>query len=185
MTYVVSTPPASEPVLASAFRSSDLNILDSTTETYLDGLVAVVRDWIERAFAMAIVTQTITEEVDELCDWNSILPLTVYPVASISSIKYYDTDNNQQTLADSNYQLVKGKTWAEIHYVQDADIPSVYDRPDAVEIIYIAGNSTANVPPAILQQIKTCVSRIYYDKEDIEGAMRDLGFLMPYIRKHG
>lgn len=81
-------------------------------------------------------------------------------VQSVSSVKYYDGNNTLQTITDSNYIVraadkegivtpTSGYTWPA----------SIYDRPDAVQVTYVAGYASADdVPESIKLWIKSYVA---------------------------
>jgi len=79
-----------------------------------------------------------------------------WPVASISSIKYYDESNTLQTLSTDSYLTALSIRPAQIIIT---DLPSVYDRSDAMEITFIGGFTT--VPADIKLGIKQRVYNEY------------------------
>jgi len=73
-----------------------------------------------------------------------LISLNIAPIQSLTSIKYYDTDNSLQTLSTDNYdadvitepgriQVAYGYTW-----------PSTYDRHNAVQVLFATGYSTSD-----------------------------------------
>lgn len=70
------------------------------------------------------------------------------PIVSVSHVKYYDADNVLQTLSASNYYITDDQV-PELKFTGTA--PTVYDRPDAVRIEYVAGYANAASIPAPLQ----------------------------------
>ena len=91
------------------------------------------------------------------------------PLRTIEHIKYYDTDNAQQTWADSNYSVMtfeNQKGFVEIK--KGVDTPSVYSRADAIEIKFKCGygSSSSDVPDAIKQAILLIVGKMYELRED-------------------
>jgi uncharacterized phiE125 gp8 family phage protein len=178
MTYVVSTPPATEPVSAADFREFHLNESDSTQETGIDELVGAVRSYLERMYDKAFITQTITEKYDS---WWRCLELTVSPVASITSVKYYDDDDVQQTLDSSKYYTELSRIHGNIWFNDDMDYPTLStDRPEPIEIVYVAGEASA--PANIKHQIRQAVARIYFDKEAFSAVMGNVELMWPEIR---
>lgn len=100
-------------------------------------------------------------EIEEYC-WHTLLTKTHKlflsnwpykeiclrrgPVQSVTSIKYYDSTNNEQTWDASNY-IVSADLDPAIITI-DIGPPSTYDRPDAIVIEYEAGyGATADDVP--------------------------------------
>jgi uncharacterized phiE125 gp8 family phage protein len=124
----------------------------------------------------AIINQTWKIEAADFCE-KMHLPLG--DLVNITSIKHYDADNAQQTVATSVYaaftdslgpfiELKSGQTW-----------PAVYDRADAVEIIWIAGfgATSASVPEAIRHAIALLTAHFYEHREAVgEGGFDELPF---------
>jgi hypothetical protein len=107
---------------------------------------------------------------------NSVNALAMIypPVLSISSVKYYDADNTLQTISHADYFL-PDQQQPQVVFVSGFIAPTVYDRPDAVQINYYAGyrpsvnNPTtqaeyaANVPTSIKRAIILQVQALYDD----------------------
>lgn len=87
--------------------------------------------------------------------------LNKYPITAISSIKYYDSDNSQQTLSTDDYSVTYALRPSEI--IID-DIPAVYERVDAMVIEFIAGFTS--VPDDIVLALKQRVFKIYNNPGD-------------------
>lgn len=84
---------------------------------------------------------------------RSIIDLPETPVQSVTSVKYYDTDNAEQTLTVTTEYLVLSETREGAVYLPDGGAwPSTYDRPDAVTIQYVAGWTSAALVPALIRQ---------------------------------
>lgn len=90
--------------------------------------------------------------------WNAIeIPLP--PIDSISSVKYYDANNAQQTLAaDTDYTLVDRGTETSF-ILPTSQWPAHYRRPDAVTIEFVAGYE--DVPRPIWQAAILIIKQLY------------------------
>ena len=91
------------------------------------------------------------------------------PLGSITHLKYYDTDNAQQTWSASNYtvgKFINQKGFIEIK--DGVSVPDLYSRSDAIEIKFVCGygSSASDVPQAIIQAILLIVGRMYELRED-------------------
>jgi hypothetical protein len=60
------------------------------------------------------------------------------PVQSIVAVGYIDTDGAEQTLDEADYYVVSGNT-PQLRWASGYTLPSLYDRPDALRIDYLAG----------------------------------------------
>lgn len=128
---------------------------DGDTKQELEAMIKAATFYIERQNSIALITQTWQYLLDGFKTREIVLP--VWPVLSITSIQYYDTDNAQQTFSSANYRL--GKRIDDMGIVQlntDASWPSVYDRTGAVTITFVAGYgaSPSSVPDHIRQALK-------------------------------
>lgn len=91
------------------------------------------------------------------------------PLREIVHLKYYDTDNSQQTWSSDNYWA---GTWKNqkgfIEIQKGVSQPSLYKRADAIEIQFKCGYGTAasDVPEAIKQAILLVVGKMYELRED-------------------
>lgn len=114
------------------------------------------------------VSHTIVESYD---GWPcSPVGFDYQPVYEISSVKYYDADNAQQTVSSSNYRLVQGNTGAVLEFDQDYTFPTTYDRSDAVQVTYLAGYSdVATVPAAAKQAV---LLKLQQDWGDVENTVQ-------------
>lgn len=72
------------------------------------------------------------------------------PVTAVTSISYYDTANDSQTLASP--QAVYSMTPCEVHPPVGTDWPDTYDRIDAVTIEF-SGGLDAKVPETIRKAV--------------------------------
>ncbi len=77
------------------------------------------------------------------------------PIQSITSVKYWDANGVQQTLDSSAYSLLEDDLSPIIQWANSFSYPSVYSRPDAIEVIFVAGYAQASVP----SDLKDCVLR--------------------------
>lgn len=86
-----------------------------------------------------------------------------YPVTSITSVSYYDSDNSTQTTTD--YTLFSNGRPASIRFDCDSDeTPTTYDRDDSMTIRFVAGYTT--LPFDIKQALLARVYRIYENPND-------------------
>jgi uncharacterized phiE125 gp8 family phage protein len=143
---------------------------DSTHENDLiTSLVSAVvqnLDGWNGALRRALLTQTWAESFRYLS--GTRVPLRLAPVIGITSITYYDSDGNQQTLSSSAYRLQKAGGEAYVELDSDASWPSVDARDDAITITYSCGYGlAAAVPAPIKQAILLMVGDLYANREGV------------------
>ena len=96
------------------------------------------------------------------------LELWKYPIAGISSIQYYDSDNALQTLSTGDYysNVNTGSTgWNPRPIVIFiTDVPSTYDREDAMIVTFSAGYST--IDNDVKQALYNWMYRKYENPDD-------------------
>lgn len=102
-------------------------------------------------------------------DFESEIILPRPRLDSVTTIKYYDTDNVQQTLAAAYYDVDAYSEPCRIKEAYGYSWPSVYDRMNAVEIIYKSGYGTAatDVPAAIRHAILLLAGHFYEHREAV------------------
>jgi uncharacterized phiE125 gp8 family phage protein len=94
--------------------------------------------------------------------WES-LPLRKFPFNELVSVKYYDVDNVQQTMSvDTDYYLQKFSNQSA--YLKFNTTPEVYDRPDAVEVIFKSGTDT--IPEDVKLAILLIINQFYDDRSN-------------------
>jgi len=165
--YPVRTVAPTETPVTLAEVKAHLRVDHSDEDELISGLIDAATahiDGYSGILGRALVTQSWKIEVD---DWDDLdLPLS--PVASITSVKYYDGSNAQQTLAATVYQLVNraGGSCAELKYGQTW--PVTYTRADAIEVIFVAGYGAASaVPQAIKLAMLLLIGHWYANREAV------------------
>lgn len=153
---------------------------------HLDGYTGIL--------GRAMLTQTWR---DFASTWpaSRAIPLSLSPVASITSITSRDSDGLVTTLAlGTDYRLVSGMSYRPfILLARDAALPSPACEPDAVKIDYIAGYGEASAVPAPLRHaILMMVGDMYrFTESAAHGAMAGVPIsatvdrlIAPYRRVH-
>lgn len=157
------TAPESYPVSLADIKSH-LRIDASTEDDLLTVYLQAATGWLETETQRAYVQQTWKYQLDAFSD-RIYLPLP--PLVSVTHVKYYDSENVQQTLSSSNYHVVTGaKAQGYVEKMSTVSWPTTYDRPDAVEIQYACGYST--IPPQAVHAIKLLVGG-YYEEREAQG----------------
>lgn len=111
------------------------------------------------------------------------------PLVSVESVKYIDTDGNQQTLASTDYKLDTATEPARLVPAYGKTWPATRNEINAVEVSFTCGyGNAAAVPAAIKAWIKLRIGAMYENREsDLvvqRGNVDTLGFadklLAPY-----
>ena len=159
--------PTVEPI-TTAEAKTHLRVDGSDDDTFIDGLIESARQSVEADTGRAMVERTYRADVRH---WSDCIVLPRPPLVSVSSIKYYDADNAQQTLAASNYEV--DAAGGRIVEAKDATIPTYYDRFDAWQITFVAGYAAATspedyrapIPEALKAAMKLIIGDLYENRE--------------------
>jgi uncharacterized phiE125 gp8 family phage protein len=184
---VCTSAPATNPVTLTEAKShcrvdhtdddTLIGLLISAATAHLDGYAGVL--------GRALVTQTWRQDLESFSD---PLRLALGPVASITSVTYYDADNAVQTLAGTVYGLFSDEFGAYLALKPDQTFPSVYSRRDAISVTYVAGVADSAVPAPIKHAILLMVGHWYANREAVApGQMYDVpmavdALIRPYRR---
>jgi uncharacterized phiE125 gp8 family phage protein len=127
----------------------------------ISDLIKHARELAEQLLNRSLITQTV---VAYAAAFDTTLTLPRAPVQSISSVKYYDSADVQQTLSTDVYQSDLKAEPCTITTKKSQTWPSVYDRYNPIEITFIAGYGAQpdTVPEAIKTLIKMLLST-YHD----------------------
>lgn len=142
----IATAPASEPVTVAEAKAR-LRITISDEDADLAILLAGARELCEAGCQRAFITQTWDLYLDDFprkCEGEIRVPRP--PLQSVTHVKYYDTAKVLQTVDSADYfvSLVSepGRIVPALGYW-----PATYDRPDAVQIRFVAGYGAASAVP--------------------------------------
>lgn len=170
---------------------------DELIAAYINTAVEAIKQYTRRA----IKTETFVFKADGFADANGddrllqlgpgvhtgsrpyllgggeTLDLPFPPLQSVTSVVTYDRGNNALTFSESLYRvdlqsgriyLNEGETW-----------PSNLRAQDAVEVTYVAGYGSGNIPAPILQAIRLHVEGMY-DGTCMGLSADIMGLLAPY-----
>lgn len=185
--YSLITAPATEPLtLAEAKLHLNIPTAETYHDTLITSLITSARMTIEQSIYRGLITQT-WEKVYDADEFGSyVVNISKVPVQSITSVKYYDSNNNLVTMDSSNYRVDLGAINAPAR-IQFLSLPSVYDRIGAVQIRFVCGwTSAANVPEPIKSAMKLIIGHLYEHREDVmvAGNPSQLPNGSEYLLKH-
>ena len=180
----VSSEPAVEPVTLTEAKLH-LRVDHTDDNSLITILIQAAREITEQHLGRSLITQSRTVKLDYFPRCNEIT-VPYGPLVSVTTLKYYDEDEVQQTMSSTLYWVDASSDIGRIR-VKDA-WPGTYDMPNAVEVIYVAGYGAAgsNVPQAIKAAILLIVGHLYENREQVGDQRYELPFgvetlLAPYV----
>ena len=163
----LSVAPATEPITLTEAKSN-LGIDDTLQDTEITRYIKVAREKVEKYLGVSLVTQTWKLTLDR---FPTDIELKKTPVASVTSIKYYDSDNALQTLSSATYYLDNKGENARHWILEEADSnwPDTYSRVNAVEVLYVSGKADSAVDEDIQQAIHEIVKVLVTLSNPVDG----------------
>lgn len=156
---------------------------DSSNLNKIKPYLAAARSSVEQELISLKTTQATYElQLDsftEALDCYGFIVLPACPLVSITSVKYDDVNNVEQTLASSNYQADTSSLPGRIRYTASASLPVTYDKPNCVRIRYVAGHGATGatdggqsaVPAAIKSAVLIRLGQLYEHRQEEEGGI--------------
>lgn len=172
MQLTLVTPPAVTPV-SLAEAKAHLRVEHDEDDAYITSLIKTVtaridgrNGWLRRA----LVNQTWKLELP----WFPVarcIALPMPPLQSVTSIKYFDHNNEEQTFAAEAYEVVKSTDEGYIYLKTGESWPGTWERQGAVAITFVAGygESGEAVPENIRHAIKIEIAGLYGADRGDEG----------------
>lgn len=159
------TAPAVEPV-SLVEAKAHLRVDGDDDNVLLTMLITTARQEAEKVTRRALITQTWEVVLD--CFPSGGIDLPFPTLQSVTSIKYFDGSNVEQTLSTSAYQVDADSEPGRVALASGYSWPDTYDRLNAVRIRYVAGYGlAAAVPAAIKQWILIRVATLYENREGV------------------
>ena len=155
----IITAPSISIISPSAIRER-LVIEHDLDDSLLLALSAEATDWAEEYMGRPIMSQTWAYYYD--C-FSSVCEIEIKELTGVV-VKYFDTDNAEQTLDSAEYYTDPFSSPAKLTPI--TSWPSTYAKPNAVKVEATAGYLTANsVPSAILTGVALLVGHLYNNRE--------------------
>jgi len=162
---VLKTGPATTAISlaeAKAFLRVDSDYDDD--DSYITSLIGVATNVGEQFTRRRLITQTYNIYYDE---FPPFMDLQVGNVASVTHVKYYDTDNTLQTLDTSEYDVDIRVKPGRIYQAEDGNFPNTYERANSVEVEFVVGSAASDVEDAIKQSMYIVIGRYYENRQDV------------------
>ena len=163
--YTVDTAAAAV-LITTADAKAFLKVDISDDDTLIDNLVSAATESAQEYTNRFFIDTTLLQYGTKFSDLTELLKS---PVDSITHIKYYDSDNVQQTLSSSVYSLIPAIEPSLISLSGRESYPSVADRTDAIECKYVVGYGTAStdVPNAIIEAVYLTIGHWYQNRQAV------------------
>ncbi len=158
MTRLISQP-ASEPVTL-AEAKDHLRIEHELDNAFITLVVKAAREHAEKHCWRGFVTQT-WELVAERFPEKDFICLPKGTLASVTSVKYLDTDGAEQTLATSEYLVDTTSAPPRIRLAYGKSWPATRDQYNAVVVRYVVGSTVDAVPAPVKAAILLLAAQMY------------------------
>lgn len=147
---------------AKDFLKVDTNADDNLIDSMIKAATQSCQIFTNRYF----LTTTVTQYSDK---WDGIYTLYKSPVIGITHIKYFDSNDTEQTLASSNYILDNVSQPARIGIAVNGTLPDIADRINAVHVEYKVGYGITSdfVPEGIKQAVLITIGNFYENRQTV------------------
>jgi uncharacterized phiE125 gp8 family phage protein len=149
-------------------------ITDDASDSVLDAYIAVATQEAEAYMGRGLMTQTWKLL---LSGFANVIPLPMAaPLASVTSVKYYNEDGTLTTLATSVYDTDTVSRPGRVVLKPDQSWPGLQSSRlnGRVEIVYVVGWTTEDaVPERIKQGIRQYVTFLDLDRDGLEARASD------------
>lgn len=127
-------------------------------------LIKSARMKVEDDTGLALYTQTWTYALDRIPATRQIV-LPVWPVQSVTSVKYYSTADVESTAATSVYRVDTSSLPARIVLKENQSWPTDVRPQDAFSIVFVAGWATvAAIPEPLRLAMRLLVDHWFHNR---------------------
>jgi uncharacterized phiE125 gp8 family phage protein len=146
---VLVTAPTITPVsLAEVKAQLDIDYMDK--DALIQGLIAAATAHLDGwtgILGRALCEQTWRQDFDT---FSRKLRLPLFPIISVSSVKYTDTNGSEQTVAGANYNVLTDDLGTYAEPIYNFAFPSLKQfQPAAVRVQYVAGYANGTGDPVV------------------------------------
>ena len=139
-----------------------LKVSVTDDDDLIKGLIDAAQETVEAFTNRKLSSETWYYYLDQFPSGDIVLPFS--PVTSITSVKYYDADNSEQTyVANTDYYTNMKAEPATIRSINGWD--GTYDKPDAVTVEYVTGYTS--VPLELKQAMLVLIADMYDNRVDM------------------
>lgn len=184
MGLILNTGPTTEPVTLAVMKEH-LHYDPTDQNDRITTLIKVARESCEIEARRAFFTQTWEYTLD--C-FPAIITVPLPPLQSVTSITYYDTGGDEQTLSTDDYQIDAISEPGRIAPSRLGSFPSTDSETlNAVKVTFVAGwDDEANIPEEIQHAIKLLGAHWFEHLEQVtmEGTPKELPFAVKMLLNH-
>lgn len=176
--YSITSQPASEPVTY-ADLASHLRVDSTDDQAYVTALISVAREYIDRITGRASISTAYLLAADS---WSSAIGLPTWyeleqsravlspvnirlyraPLIAVQSVKYYAPGAaSLTTMSSADYRVITTTEPGSVQIFQN--LPSVADRPDAIQIAFTAGHANIAAMNAMHKHAVKLMAAILYE----------------------
>ena len=157
---------AVNPLFTTTEAKDFLKVDTTADDTLIDSLIKAATQSCQIFTNRYFLTTTVTQYSDK---WDGIYTLYKSPVLGITHIKYFDSNDTEQTLASSNYILDNVSQPARIGIAVNGTLPDLADRINAVHIEYKVGYGITSdlVPEGIKQAVLITIGNWYENRQSV------------------
>jgi hypothetical protein len=182
---LVTITAASIPPVTTAEMKSHLRIDFADDDTVVTNYVDAATEYLQDRLRRQLITQTFELTLDafpnnkELFDgtrgtmasadspFGQVIQLPMSPIQTITTVKYIDTDGNEQTLSSALYQLDETAIPGRLSPAYNQEWPDTRPQLEAVAIRFVAGHGDAitDVPENLRQAVMLLAGHWYESRE--------------------
>lgn len=139
---VLVTPPTVLPITLDEVKAW-LDISYSEKNALLEGLIAAATAHLDGwtgILGRCLCEQTWRQDFDR---FGQCLRIPLAPVISVTSVKYDDASDVEQTVDSGNYELQVDELGPYVRFLDAYAFPAIHTQRPAVRVTYLAGDATA------------------------------------------
>lgn len=145
---------------------SDEHPEDELIKTY----ISAARGHCEEFLGFSIAKKTIELVLDTYPCGDEALEL-IAPATRIVSVKFYDEDNQLQTLDPVSYELDGYSNPSWLILLSGYSWPNLFNRPNALRVVYETGygddSDSEVLPPTIKAAVLLTLAHLYENREEV------------------
>lgn len=165
MTLILVSPPAEEPVTLTEAKNH-LRVTTTDEDALITSLITAAREIAESTLNRALTTQTWDLKLDA---FGEEIRIPNAPLVSVTHVKYFDTNEIEQTLATSEYSVLNAGAYNQAGRIVPAygkAWPAVRGMPNDITVRFVAGYGAAlAVPPQIRWALLLILGELYARRE--------------------
>lgn len=135
-------------------------------DAYIQALIYAVQSTAEEQNDLGLNEATFEIYLDK---FPNEIEIWMWPVASIESVKYTDTDGDSQTVDKDDYATDLVSKPARIIPNSDFSWPATLETPNAVQIQFKTGFTSPAVIPADISQALLMILSDWFDNREDKG----------------